>query len=57
MSDLSRKITKVINECSVEKESNTPDFVLAKYLLLCLQAFEEGVEERDDWHGNASKPK
>ena len=44
-------IEDLINRQSRENESNTPDFILAKYLLTCLEAFEEATRSRDEFFG------
>lgn len=41
----------LINRCSAENGSNTPDFILAKYLQSCLEAFDCAVRERETWYG------
>jgi hypothetical protein len=38
---------------SQENESNTPDFILAEYLLRSLQAFNVAVVHREKWYGRA----
>lgn len=38
-SPLEREISSVLNKHSAENESNTPDFILAEYLMACLNAF------------------
>lgn len=38
-SSLERELSSVLNKYSAENESNTPDFILAEYLLACLNAF------------------
>ena len=40
----------VINEHSKEGDSNTPDFVLARFLAQSLEAFALAVTHRDDWY-------
>lgn len=37
----------LINRHSIENGSNTPDYVLAEYLVDCLKAYEEAVNFRD----------
>jgi len=51
MSDLRREIEHIINCRSLENGSNTPDFILAKYLIDCLQAFDAAVNRREKWYG------
>jgi len=49
---LRAKFSEILNAESVEGGSNTPDFILAAYLVGCLIAFEEAVKQRDsffDW--------
>jgi hypothetical protein len=40
-----------INKVSAENGSNTPDFILANYLIMCLENFDHIVKMRDDWYG------
>ena len=35
----------------MENGSNTPDFMLAQYLLGCLEAFNIAVTTREKWYG------
>ena len=44
------ELIALINRHSKEKESNTPDYVLAKYLCGCLDAFNCATVERWVWH-------
>ena len=48
---LSNEIRAAINRCSRENVSNTPDFILAEYLMACLVAFESASIRREDWYG------
>ena len=54
--DLKTKIESVISQCCVENESNTPDFILAEYLLKCLDSFNEATKCRDTWYGVHLEP-
>ena len=49
------KIQHAINQCSAENGSDTPDFILAEFLMDCLQAFDYAMQTRTDWYG-AGKP-
>ena len=51
MTDLEREIAAVINRHSLENGSNTPDFLLAQFLLDCLEAFNRAMQERERWNG------
>lgn len=44
---LGREIAKLLNAHSRENKSDTPDFVLARYLTSCLKLFEEATKDRD----------
>ena len=50
MEDLQTRITAQLNEVSREQDSDTPDFILAEYLIACLDAFEVAVNRRDVWY-------
>lgn len=53
ISSLADDISAALNRHSAENESNTPDFVLAKFLLGCLQAWDNGTRERERWYGRS----
>ena len=43
------ELAAVINKYSREGRSNTPDFILAGYLVNCLEAYEAAMERREEW--------
>ena len=45
-----RLLEKFINSNSWEQFSNTPDFILAEYLVDCLEAYEKAVTSNRQWH-------
>jgi len=49
---LQEEIMIAINKNSAENKSNTPDFILAQFLMMCLSAYNNAVEMRDRWHSN-----
>ena len=49
--EFKRQLESLINRYSKENESNTPDFILAKYLVGCLEAFNQATKEREKWYG------
>ena len=55
-SEFRSAIESAINCHSQENGSNTPDFILAKYLLACLKAFDDATSERERWYGREDKP-
>jgi len=46
-----RDLTSLINKYSLENESNTPDFILANYLMSCLRNFNNITNTRSKWYG------
>lgn len=50
MSELREQIEGAINSCGAENGSNTPDYILAQYLINCLEAFDYATKARDDWY-------
>ena len=46
-----RELTAVINKHSKENGSDTPDFILADYLINCLNTFDKALDMRSDWYG------
>ena len=51
MDDFRRELTELINKHSMEKYSNTPDFLLAEFLENILMAFDISVNNREKWYG------
>ena len=49
MSDFIKELETLINKHSMENSSDTPDFILAKYLRGCLINFGIALRERDRW--------
>jgi len=49
--ELEKKLTRLLNEESRESDSNTPDFLLAEFMLNCLDAFELTSNKREVWYG------
>ena len=47
--DLRGELTTLLNKYSTEEVSDTPDFVLAEYLLTCLGAYETAIRGRAKW--------
>lgn len=51
-----QELTSLLNRYSVENGSNTPDFILANYLLDALAAFDTAVRDREVWYGRKPSP-
>ena len=45
------ELASLISRHSQENGSSTPDFLLARYLVGCLRAYEATVNLRDGWFG------
>ena len=48
------ELVSLINKHSMENGSATPDFILAQFLVGCLEAFDAAVYRRTQWMGGAS---
>lgn len=44
------EVEEAINRASRENRSDTPDYILAEYLMRCLDAFEKATNMRREWH-------
>lgn len=51
-----KELQTLINRYSQENGSNTPDFILAEYLSLCLKVFNETTNKREKWYGRSEHP-
>ncbi len=49
------RIRHAINCTSAENESDTPDFILADYLMASLDAFDAATRTREKWYGRERK--
>jgi hypothetical protein len=45
-----RDLEQLINKHSMENDSNTPDFILADYLMDALDAFDRACNTRTHWY-------
>lgn len=50
------ELEQLINRHSRENNSNTPDFILAEFMLATLQAFDKATKTRDAWYGDPKTP-
>lgn len=51
-----RELGRLINRYSLENGSNTPDHLLASYMIRALDAAQNLVSRRDHWYGVELKP-
>jgi hypothetical protein len=54
--DLEKEIARVLNRFSAEQHSDTPDFILAAYLMDCLKAFNRASVWRGKWYSPEGVP-
>lgn len=45
------ELSCLINRHSLENETNTPDFILAEYLIDCLKSYNKITRTRNLWYG------
>ena len=53
ISPFEKALKDVLNQHSIENASDTPDFILATYLIDCLEAFNKINKRRQQWYGHA----
>lgn len=56
MDEFRKELEILINKCSKELGSNTPDYILAEYLITCLTAFDKTTNQREQWYGRQNNP-
>lgn len=49
-------LKRLLNRHGAENRSNTPDHILAEYLIQCLAAFDYAVRYRATWYGRIDAP-
>lgn len=49
--ELEEKLSSLLNSESRENDSNTPDYILAEFMMSCLDAFELASNRREVWFG------
>lgn len=54
--ELLKRLEHAINCLSLENESDTPDWILARYLVGCLDVFDSTVRAREEWYGRRAAP-
>ena len=54
--EFERELRDLLNKHSQENESDTPDYVLARYLTDCLEVFHQAVRNREKWYGRTAVP-
>jgi len=57
MSEFEEELKNLINSHSQENASNTPDHILAQYLIACLATFNTAIQQRETWYGRDGRPR
>lgn len=53
LEQIKREVAQALNRASRENVSNTPDFILACFMVACLDAFEQATNDRGQWFAPA----
>jgi hypothetical protein len=48
--EFEKELINLINKYSLENGSDTPDFILARYLCMCLENFDSVTNKRNEWY-------
>jgi hypothetical protein len=56
MRSLAKDLENLLNSYSIENASNTPDFILAEYMLDVLTAYNNAVQKRARWYTRIDVP-
>jgi len=51
-----KEIEYLINRHSQENASDTPDWILAQYLVACLASFAVATQQRENWYRRDPRP-
>lgn len=46
-----KELIDIISKNNLDGESNTPDFILADYLMKCFETFADITDQNKKWHG------
>lgn len=49
MSDFEKELTDLLNRYSIDQKTDTPDFVLARYLNDCINSLSTMIDKRENW--------
>jgi len=54
--DFQIELASLLNKHGLDNNANTPDYVLARYLVRQLDNFRESTDERETWFGVKLRP-
>jgi len=49
-----KELEHLINRHSKDNDLNTPDFILAQYIMSCLDAYTIAIQQNKKWHGGTN---
>lgn len=49
MGDFKKELEKLVNKYSKDNAADTPDFILADYLIGCLDVFEDTIQRKNQY--------
>jgi len=52
INEFKKELEQLINCHSLENESDTPDFILAEFMVDCMLSVNKMVKRRDEWYGD-----
>jgi len=55
MAELTKELEQLLDRHSAENDSDTPDFILARYLMDCLTAWNNATQMREEWYGRGPR--
>lgn len=55
-SGFEKELQELINKHSKENGSDSPDWILSRYLVRCLEAYDYAVFQREQFYGRGPKP-
>lgn len=50
--DFEKELAALLNKHSMDTETNTPDFILARHIIRDLDTYRETTSELQKWHGS-----
>lgn len=53
---LEGELRRLLGMASAENASNTPDYILARYLIACLEAYNRAIKARAIWYRRLDAP-
>jgi len=56
MTKFEKELDVLLNCHNMELASNTPDYILAQYLIGCLKVFNIAIQQRETWYGRDPGP-